>query len=139
MAEQVYECMFIFDANHYARDPGAVSGKVATIVEKVGGEVLASRLWNEQKLAYPIKNQRKGVYWLTYIRLESTSNSKLNRELQLNDNVLRHLVVKIDPRLVDTLVAIARGERPAGDDDGEESDGDASATDAKTETVAAAT
>ena len=110
LAEQVYECMFIFDPNRYARDPGGVSAKVTELIEKVGGEVLASRLWNEQKMAYPIKGHRKGVYWLTYFRMESTNNSKLNREFQLYDNILRHLVVKIDPRLVDTLVAVARGE-----------------------------
>jgi small subunit ribosomal protein S6 len=105
--------MFIFDSNRYARDPGGVSSKVTEIVEKLGGEVLANRLWNEQKLAYPIKGHRKGVYWLSYVRMESTQNSKLNREIQLNESILRHLVVKIDPRLVDTLVAIARGERTA--------------------------
>ena len=112
MAEQVYECIFIFDPNRYARDPGGVSSKVAESVEKMGGEVLASRLWIEQKLAYPINGHRKGVYWLTYIRLESTANSKLNREFQLNENILRHLIMKIDPRLVDSLVALARGEKP---------------------------
>jgi len=37
-------------------------------VKSVGGELLASRLWNEQKLAYPINGHRKGAYWLTYFR-----------------------------------------------------------------------
>lgn len=139
MAEQVYECMFIFDSNRFARDPGGVSGKIAETVEKIGGEVLASRLWNEQKLAYPINGHRKGVYWLSYVRLESTLNSKLNRELQLNDNILRHLVVKIDPRLVDTLVAIARGERPADEPESEDAEGDngAEKAEAAVETAAA--
>ena len=111
--------MFIFDPNRYARDPGGVSSKIAESIEKVGGEVLASRLWIEQKLAYPINGHRKGVYWLTYIKLESTANPKLNREFQLNDNILRHLVMKIDPRLVDSLVALARGEKAQPDAEGE--------------------
>lgn len=140
MAEQVYECMFIFDSNRFARDPGAVSGKIADTVEKIGGELLASRLWNEQKLAYPINGHRKGVYWLSYVRMESTQNSKFNRELQLNDNILRHLVLKIDPRLVDTLVAIARGERPAeleDDSASEETNNGAEKAAATAETAAA--
>ena len=39
--------------------------------EKNGGQVLASRLWNEQKMAYPIRGQRRGTYWLTYFRMPS--------------------------------------------------------------------
>jgi small subunit ribosomal protein S6 len=99
------------------------------MVEKCGGELLASRLWNELKLAYPIKGHRKGAYWLTYFRLESTRLVEFNRACRLEDDILRHLALKVDPRLVDTLVAHARGEvvrRPtaavvevAADDEGE--------------------
>jgi len=139
LAEQVYECMFIFDPNRYARDPGGVSSKITQSVEKMGGEVLVSRLWIEQRLAYPINGHRKGVYWLTYIKLESTSNSKLNREFQLNENILRHLITKIDPRLVDSLVSLARGERvvPVAEEDSSESD-DSSETDSRQAEPAAA-
>ena len=118
MSQQVYECFFIFDANRYNRDPSGVAGKIAESVEKCGGEVLASRLWNEQKLAYPIRKQRKGVYWLTYVKLESTAGSQLEREFQLNDNILRHMKIKVHPQLVDTLVAVARGEAlPAAEEE----------------------
>ena len=55
MAQNVYECMLIFNSNTYARDPSGVSGKLPKMVEGCGGEMLASRLWNEQRLAYPIK------------------------------------------------------------------------------------
>ncbi len=110
MAENVYECMFIFNANSYAKNPAGVGKAVEEMVKAVDGEILASRLWNEQKLAYPINGHRKGAYWLTYARMESTTISKLNRACQLNDSILRHLVIKIDPRLVDTMVAVAKGE-----------------------------
>ena len=106
----VYECMFLLDSNKYARDQNGVVNGLETVVQKCGGELLASRLWNEQKLAYPVNGQRKGTYWLTFIRLESLKVSEFNREVQLYNPVLRHLLVKHDPRLVDTLVAHARGE-----------------------------
>lgn len=111
MPQTVYECMFILDSNRYARDPGGVSGQLTQMLEKLEGEVLASRLWNEQRLAYPINGHRKGTYWLTYFRLDGTRIGELTRACQLNDNILRHLTLKIDPRLVDTLVAHARGEQ----------------------------
>jgi small subunit ribosomal protein S6 len=118
LAEYAYECMFILDSNKYARDPAGVSGQIPAMLEKCGGQILANRLWNEQKLAYPIKNQRKGTYWLTYVRMDSQNLVAFNRACQLNENILRHLVLKIEPRLVDTLVSHALGEpKPAKPDD----------------------
>lgn len=110
MATKAYECMFILDSNRYARDPNGVATKLHEMIEQCGGELLASRLWNEQKLAYPIRKHRKGTYWLTYFRLESTQLNEFTRACQLNDNVLRNLTLAVDERLVDALVAHARGE-----------------------------
>ena len=118
MAQNVYECLFILDANRYARDPNKVAGAIPGMVEKLEGEVLVNRLWNEQRLAYPINGQRKGTYWLTYFRLESTRLAEFSRACRLNDNILRNLTLKVDPRLVDTLVAHAKGEtKPDADAD----------------------
>jgi len=61
--------MFILDSNRFGRDPDGVSGQISELIEKLGGEILVSRLWEERRLAYPIKGQRKGTYWLTYFRL----------------------------------------------------------------------
>jgi small subunit ribosomal protein S6 len=102
--------MFIFNANAYAKNPGAAAKAVQDVSETVNGELMASRLWNEQKLAYPINGQRKGVYWLAYVKMESTEVTKFNRACKLTDIMLRHLVVGIDPRLVATMVAVAKGE-----------------------------
>jgi small subunit ribosomal protein S6 len=113
VAEKVYECMLIFNANAYARSPGAVAESVKQMVETVGGELLASRMWNEQKLSYPIKGQRKGVYWLSYVKMEGTRFPKLNRACQLNETIMRHMIISIDPRLVEPMVAAARGDGPA--------------------------
>ena len=110
MAEQVYEGMFILDSNHYAKDAAATSGAVEKLIEKNGGELLASRLWSEQKLAYEINGHRKGTYWLTYFRVDTQRLADINRAARLNDSVLRSLVIKIEPRLVDPMVAHALGK-----------------------------
>jgi small subunit ribosomal protein S6 len=113
LAQNVYECLFILDSNRYARDPNGVSAAIPEMVEKLEGEILANRLWNEQRLAYPINGQRKGTYWLTYFRLESARLAEFNRACQLNDNILRNLTLKVDPRLVATLVDHALGKGSA--------------------------
>ena len=127
MASNVYECLFILDSNRYARDPQAVAQGISDMVTNNDGEILVTRLWNEQKLAYPINGNRKGTYWLTYFSMEGTSLTAFERSCRLNDNVMRNLTIKIDPRLVDTLVSHAKGiataaaaaestEKPAADD-----------------------
>ncbi len=111
MAQNVYECMLIYDSNSYARDPAGVGGKIVKIIGNFGGEVLVSRLWNEQRLAYPIKGHRKGTYWLTYFRVDSTKLTDFKRACRLEDDILRSLTLRVDPRLVEPLVAHAKGER----------------------------
>jgi len=96
--------MFILDSNRFARDPEGVSGQIPKIIQEAGGEVLVSRLWEERRLAYPIKGHRKGTYWLTYFRLEGTALAGVRQRFQLSDSILRFLFVKVDPRIVDTLV-----------------------------------
>ena len=108
----VYETLFILDSNKYGRDPGGVAASIPAIIEKLGGEILANRLWNEQKLAYPINGQRKGTYWLTYFRLDSQKLAEFDRQCHLNDYILRNLTLVVEPRLVDALVSHARGIKP---------------------------
>ena len=91
MADNVYEGMFILDSNRYGHDPEAVSGQVNEMIQKLGGEILVSRLWEERRLAYPIKAHRKGTYWLTYFRLAGRQLTTLKREFQINENILRCL------------------------------------------------
>ena len=97
MAANVYEGMFILDSNRFGRDPETVSGQIPAMIEKLGGEMLVSRLWEERRLAYPIKGQRKGTYWLTYFRLDSTRLGDLRRQCQITDDILRVLFLKIPP------------------------------------------
>ena len=107
MAANVYEGMFILDSNRFGRDPETVSGQIPAMIEKLGGEMLVSRLWEERRLAYTIKGQRKGAYWRTYFRLDGERLAELRRQCQITDDVVRVLFLKIDPRIVDTLVAHA--------------------------------
>jgi small subunit ribosomal protein S6 len=108
LAANVYEGMFILDSNRFGRDSDAVSGQIQETVEKAGGQLLVHRLWEERRLAYPIKGQRKGTYWLTYFRLDSNQLVAVRRQFQLSENILRMLILKVEPRIVDALVAHAQ-------------------------------
>jgi small subunit ribosomal protein S6 len=81
--------------------------------------VLVSRLWQEQRMAFPIDGHKKGAYWLTYFRMDSSKLIEFNRDLRINEVVVRTLTLKVEPRLVEALVEHAKGGgqkvRPAGE------------------------
>jgi small subunit ribosomal protein S6 len=99
-----YEGMFILDPSKYARDPAATSQQISDMVVQNGGTVLASRLWDERKLAYPINGQKKGIYWLTYFKMPGGGITPLERQCEINDDIIRKLILKVDPRIADALV-----------------------------------
>ncbi len=107
MTENFYEGMFILDSNRYGRDPSGVSSQIPDLITQHGGTILASRLWEERRLAFPIGAHRKGTYWLTYFKLETNQMVTLRRQFQLNENVVRSLMLKVDPRIADALVTHA--------------------------------
>lgn len=131
--------MFILDANRYARDPDGVAAIVNDLIAETGAEMLVSRLWEERKLAYPIKGQRKGVYWLTYFRAEGEKIAPLTRQCEINDTILRQLFIKLDEKLVDAIVEHASGATvtPYSSEVEEESGEDSGAEKAETATVGA--
>lgn len=114
----VYEGMFILEPGRYSRDPGGVTQQVADLIGQQGGTMLAARLWDERKLAYPIKGHKKGIYWLTYFTMPGDGLTALERQCEINEDILRKLVLLVDDRIADALVqhALSSGEvakRPA--------------------------
>ncbi|HAC91817.1 MAG TPA: 30S ribosomal protein S6 [Planctomycetaceae bacterium] len=116
MATQCYDCFFLFDSNKFNRDPGGVAAKTHKLIEDLGGEILASRLWEERKLAFLVNGQSKGTYWISYFNMDSSKLTEFNRACKLDENILRHLVIKVDPRLVETLVnhTLGKSTGPVG-------------------------
>ena len=110
MTQSVYEGMFILDSAKFAQNPEATQKEVFAILERTGASMLASRPWQDAKLMYPIKKQKKGLYFLTYFRMDTQNLVELNRLCRLNETVLRQLILAVDPALVDPLVALAKGE-----------------------------
>jgi small subunit ribosomal protein S6 len=106
----VYEGLFILDANRYSRDHEGLPRDLEGFITSAGGEVLVSRLWEERRLAYPIRGQRKGAYWLTYFRLSTQKVSEVTRQCEIKEGILRQLFVRLPESLVKHIVAHAKGE-----------------------------
>ena len=107
----VYEGMFILDSNRLARDRDGLPRELAAVIEEAGGHLELSRLWEERRLAYPIKGQRKGSYWISYFRVATSSIADLNRQIELKDGVLRHLIIRLPDSLVEPILEHAKGDQ----------------------------
>lgn len=92
----LYEGMFLLDNDLVRKDWGAAKAVVTGTLEKHGGEVVSSRRWDERRLAYPIRHKRRGTYLLAYFRAPNEELPNVNRDLELNEGVLRYLLLSVD-------------------------------------------
>ena len=110
MPANVYECMFLLDTNKVAGDIAAAQKQLHGLLERNHAEILASRPWDERRLAYPIKGHKKGLYYLTYFRAEGGNIVGLERDFALNEMILRVLILHVEDKLVNPLLEVARTE-----------------------------
>jgi small subunit ribosomal protein S6 len=105
-----YECLFLLDPTKTATDLDGVRAQLHQTLEKHGAEILASRKWDDRKLAYPIKGHKKGLYYLTYFKADSKKISELEGDFRLSEVILRHMVSVIDPKWNDEMLAVAQDD-----------------------------
>jgi small subunit ribosomal protein S6 len=110
MAANVYECMVLLDNNKVAGDLPAVVKQLHGILERNHAEVLASRTWADQKLAYPINGHKKGLYYLICFRTEGKNIVKMEQDFKLFETMLRVLILRVDRKHIDPLLELARNE-----------------------------
>ena len=108
MPVNMYECMLMLDTTKVASDLQAAVQHIHASYEKHKAEVLASRPWDERRLCFPVNKQKKALFYLTYLQCDSQALLAIEHDLSLNEAVLRHLVLKIEPKLSETMLAIAR-------------------------------
>jgi small subunit ribosomal protein S6 len=61
-------------------------------------------------LAYPVNGHKKGLFYLVYFKTEGQNLLNIERDCALNEMILRQMVLKIHPKHVDVMLAIARDE-----------------------------
>jgi small subunit ribosomal protein S6 len=73
--------------------------KVNHLVESNGGDVLEVDEWGNQRLAYEIDRKRSGYYVNMYFKAPGSLIERLERELKINDDVLRFLTLRMDAKM----------------------------------------
>jgi len=94
-----YEIMVIFDAS---LDDEAIEKeyhKITSVIEKGKGVVSDSVKWGVRKLAYAIKHQENGYYYIIEFNADEKVVNEIDRINKINDKILRHLIVKKEKNL----------------------------------------
>jgi small subunit ribosomal protein S6 len=65
-------------------------------VESQGGVCGEVNEWGRRRLAYPIKRHQEGNYVLTNLQLEPSQTRELERTLRISEEVIRHLLVRLE-------------------------------------------
>ena len=102
--QNMYEGMFLLNSTKFAGDPEGSTETLMAILEKAGASVVAHRPWQDGKLAYEIEGQRKGLHYLVCFKMAGEGAPILNRQCQLSDLVVRHLIIKHRVELFDAMV-----------------------------------
>ena len=92
----LYEHLLIARQDISAQQVDALATHLKTIVEGEGGKVEKQEYWGLRSLAYRIKKNRKGHYVLLNINAPAKAVQELERQLKINEDVLRCLTVKVD-------------------------------------------
>ena len=96
MIPKRYETAILFDPELPEDARKEFLGKLSGIVAAYKGEVLKTDDWGNRKLAYPIDRYGDGIYVLNHLRLDPETAADFERFLRINDDVMRHILVRMD-------------------------------------------
>jgi small subunit ribosomal protein S6 len=116
--------MFLLDSTKVVSSWEETERQVHDILQKHNAEIVASRQWDERRLAYPIKGHKKGTYLLTYFKADATQVKEIVGDCHLNETILRELILKVHPKLIDHLVNQAMNFQPSAEDERREEEDD---------------
>jgi small subunit ribosomal protein S6 len=98
---QNYELMVIFTPVLSEEEFKAAQKKFVDFIKSNKGEIVHSNPWGLKSLAYPIQKKTTGIYWVMEYVAPSDMNEKLKIQLLRDEQVLRHIVIKLDKYAVE--------------------------------------
>lgn len=134
--KRLYEGMFLVDSALAAADWDGTLALVANILKRADAEVVVMRKWDERRLAYDIEHKSRGTYILAYFKADTQRIGGIEKDVQLNEKIMRVLILTTEGRpqdVIDRDIAglprpepvpvpepVGEGRRPGGFGAGEE-------------------
>jgi len=89
-----YEIMFIVKATMESADVKKTAESFKKLISDLKGKVDEYKELGEKKLAYPIKKELHGYYYVMQVQADKDCIQEFDRKIRLDENVLRHLIIK---------------------------------------------
>jgi small subunit ribosomal protein S6 len=96
-----YELMMIFTPVLSEEEFKAAQKKYATMVADAGGTTVHSNPWGLKSLAYPVQKKTTGIYWVYQYTAPSEFNEKVKIAILRDEQVMRHMITKLDKNAVE--------------------------------------
>jgi small subunit ribosomal protein S6 len=107
----LYEHVLIARQDISAQQAEALNDQLKALLEEQGGKVAKIEYWGLRNLAYRIKKNRKGHYSLLAIEAPAPAVKEMERQLSINEDVLRFLTTKVDELDLELSPILARRDR----------------------------
>ncbi len=95
-ALRAYEVMVILDPSLDERTVAPSLDTYLNVVRQDGGQVESVDVWGKRRLAYEINKSAEGIYAVIDLKAEPATVKELDRQLSLNESVLRTKVIRPD-------------------------------------------
>ena len=102
-----YEVTYILRPNLEESEVETRSNAIGEIITNQGGQVLGIEKLGKKRLAYEINDTREGNYVVMRFRSTGDASKELERQLKLQEDVLRGLVIHLDKRMLEHMAQMA--------------------------------
>lgn len=107
----LYEHIFLARQDLSAQQVEALTKQYKNVIEEHGGKVSRVESWGLKTLAYRIQKNRKAHYVLLDIEANAAAVSELERQLRINEDILRFLTIKVEQHEDGPSAMLARRDR----------------------------
>ena len=90
-----YEISFIVRPDLDKEAVDKIAKEFEEVLVKNGANILSSKEIGQRELAYAIKGQKTGYYYLINIESENGAIDEFNRLATIDENILRHIIIKL--------------------------------------------
>lgn len=90
-----YEAMFLLSQSVAADLSGAIA-HINEVLSRGHAEVLAMKKWDERRLAYEIRGQKRGMYILAYFKAPGVDVAHIERDVNLSEKILRAQILRVE-------------------------------------------
>lgn len=91
-----YETMYILKPHLEEDGVNTLIARFEDVVKNNGGEITKTELWGKRRLAFEVNDTSEGFYVLMTFKSPSSAPQELDRILRIQDDVVRHLVIRKD-------------------------------------------